>query len=416
MAQPGTPVPDPGGDNDNPNYSIWPNVGQVVNDLGDSVPSIAYYTEGFPQTYFQTNGLISFVYSTRDTVAGVDTLRRLDLTCAGPNANYPDPTTTVLRNHVANFDLPQCGPGGATGVPAYGRTTYMDEYPGIDLQVYSGLGGQRLAFVVNPAGDPNDIQLLVQGQDSMVVDTAGNLRLMMDGQWVVLPEAVTFQTDSASTIFPLSWTASYQVINDSTVTFGTGYYDQSKPLVFVMGPPPALTASSYDTPGLCWSTYYGGKHFDFPKDVQADKDGNIYVAGRSESDFAQFPHATGNTNILSGQSFATLTKFNPLHELQWTIYHGGQPGSANTLSRSQGVAVGIKEDPTRVYMVGITDADDFLTLALPGAYNDGTGIASTNKGFVARMGWTAIFNGPPTSGKVMWKCRPWMCSLLLARS
>ena len=385
MAQPYYIPPDPYGDIDNANYGIWRNLGQVVDQQGDSVPSISWYTTGaLPRAYFHKNGVFSLVLATRDTVAGVDTLRRLDVTCAGPNANYPNPVAQQLRDHYANFYLPQCGPGGATNVKAYRRVLYPEVYPDIDMHIYSGKHGQKLAFVVKPGGDPKDIQLWFQGQDSMDVDIYGNLQLMIAGQWVVLPEAVAFQTDSLGTIIPVNWTAEFQAYNSVGKAFlEFAAYDHTKPLVFVIGPPPALGLNIYDTPGLCWSTFYGGEAYDFPKDVQLDNAGNVYVAGRTESSWDNFPNAPGTNTNATGASVATLTKFNPDHELEWTIYHGGNGGLG---SETTAAALAVKNtgDGPRLYMVGTTDADDFFTQEEIGAYNDLTNSNSTNKGFVVR--------------------------------
>ena len=383
MAQPFYRPPDPWGDGDNANYNVWPNAGQVVDIAGNPVPDIACYADGHGATYFRRNGAWSKVYSSRDTVANVKTLRRLDLSCIGTRANFPDPVALDQRSHFANFFVPQCGPGGATQVYARARLIYPEVYPHVDQHFYSGERGQKLAFVVNPGGNPLDIKLWLQGQDGLAVDTGGNLVVQMAGAQVLFPHPEVFQSDSAGNIFPLNWTADYQV-GDSTVSFNVDFYDLAKPLVIVIGPGPLATNCCTDTEGLCWSTYYGGSDYDFPKDVQADKAGNIYVAGRSESLFNEFPQQIGASTTAVGASVATLTKFGPQHELLWTIFHGG---NTNGLSRSSGAAVGIKEDPARVYMVGVTNATDFQTWNLPGAFNNLSNSSPTNKGFVARYDW-----------------------------
>ncbi len=383
MAQPYYIPPDPWDDGDNANYSVWPNAGQVVDVAGNPVPDVAFYADGQAATYFQNNGTFSMVYAARDTMAGMDTLRRVDVSCAGNTANYPDPVGLNLRGHHANFYLPQCGPNGAANVQPFTRLIYPQVYPAIDLHVYSGVTGQKLAFAINPGGDPTKIDLLFQGHSGLAVDTGGNLVVQMAGAQVWFPRPEVFQSDSAGNTFPLNWNADY-LVGDSTVNFSVSFYDLAKPLVIMIGQEPPMLNCCTDTEGLCWNTYYGGKALDYPKDVQADKAGNIYVAGRSESVYDEFPHFPGTSTNAVGTSVATLTKFNPEHELLWTIFHGG---NTNGFSRGQGVAVGIKEDPARVYMVGVTNATDFLTQNLPGAYNNLSNSSLTNKGFVARYDW-----------------------------
>ena len=101
MAQPYYIPPDPWDDGDNANYSVWPNAGQVVNDQGNAVPDISYYTEGGVQTYFLQDGLFSMVYGSPDSTAGLDSLRRFDVAFAGTKANHPDPVASALRSHHA---------------------------------------------------------------------------------------------------------------------------------------------------------------------------------------------------------------------------------------------------------------------------------------------------------------------------
>lgn len=383
--------PDPFGDADNPNYEVIPNVGQVLNDLGEAEPDIAYCASG--GTYFQNHGLISFVFNTSDTLEGITTQRRLDASCAGGKANYPDPVASMLREQTVNYYLPQCGPEGASAVPVYGQVMYPEVYPFIDLYAYSSINGQKLAFVVKPGGAPKDIELLFQGQDNMEVDDAGNLVLMIEGQPVMLPAVYTYQTDSTDAILPLDWATTYLAdIGEGKATFEVGAYDESKSLVLLIGPPAAMTpCCTWSTPGLCWSTFYGAEDFDYPKDIKSDLAGNIYVAGRSESAFLNFPQQSGASNFAVGNSVATLTKFNPQHVLLWTVFHAG---TANANANTYGNAVAVKKNSDQVYLAGSTYANDFFTWTLAGAYNSPPYNNGNLKGFVAR------YNG--NNGALQW--------------
>ncbi|HRA17928.1 MAG TPA: hypothetical protein PLZ24_12365, partial [Flavobacteriales bacterium] len=182
-------------------YGIWPNQGQITDLQGNPVPDVSFYTTGsLPRAYFRKDGSFSLVLASVDTTTMADTLRRLDITCVGPEANYPDPIVWEMKQRYANFYFPQCAPNGATNVHAYARVIYPEMYPLIDMQIYSGRMGQKLAFVVNPGGDPKDIELQLTGQDQLDVDIYGNLKILLDGKWVVLPEAVAYQVESNNDI------------------------------------------------------------------------------------------------------------------------------------------------------------------------------------------------------------------------
>ncbi|HMN06140.1 MAG TPA: hypothetical protein PKD45_10460 [Flavobacteriales bacterium] len=398
--------PDPFNDNLKASYGIWPNMGQVTDDQGNTVPDVSFYTTGaMPRAFFRKDASFSLVVATRDTVAQVDTLRRLDITCVGPTANAPEPISWMMKDQYAHFYLSGCGPNGAEYVHPYHRVIYPEIYDSIDMHIYSGRLGQKLAFVVNPGGDPKEIALQFEGQDYLDVDLYGNLRLLLADKWVTLPQAMAYQVDANGTILPVNWTATYYANNNiGRAYFDFDAFDHGKPLVFLIGPPALGVAETYDEYGLCWSTYYGGTGFDMPTDIKPDSDGNFYVAGRTESGWMQFPHGQGTNTSVQGASVATLTKFNPSHQLLWTVFHGGTSQSGGTDFASTSVAgVAIKNNPTRIYLAGTTDEAGFHTVALPGAYNMGTNNNNEQKGFVARyneygqLQWSTFFGAERVS-------------------
>jgi hypothetical protein len=370
-------------------YGIWPNQGQVTDDQGNAVPEVSFYTTGAtPRAYFRKDGAFSLVLSTVDTVAGVDTLRRLDLSCVGTDANFPDPVVWEMKDQYANFYLPQCGPNGATNVHPWARVIYPEVYPLIDMHVYSGAISQKLAFVIRPGGDPKKITLQFEGQDSLDVDVYGNLKLMLQNKWVVLPQAVAYQVDNGGNIIPVNWTASFTANNNvGRAYFDFDAFDHSLPLVFLVGPPALGGQQTYDEYGLCWSTYFGAEGFDVLTDIQADSNGDFYVAGRTESGMLHFPHGYGTTETGHGSSVATLSKFDQAHHLLWTSFHGGASmiGVSNRVTTAAGIA--IKDNPIRIYMAGTTNENNLSTWDLPGAYNVGTSFNLADKGFVARYGF-----------------------------
>ena len=369
-------------------YGIWPNQGQITDLQGNPVPDVSFYTTGsLPRAYFRKDGSFSLVLASVDTTTMADTLRRLDITCVGPEANYPDPIVWEMKQRYANFYFPQCAPNGATNVHAYARVIYPEMYPLIDMQIYSGRMGQKLAFVVNPGGDPKDIELQLTGQDQLDVDIYGNLKILLDGKWVVLPEAVAYQVESNNDITPVNWTADYEVNNgQATVRFNFDQFDHGKPLVFLIGPAAMGGTPSYSEEGICWSTYYGGDERDYTKDAKADLAGGYYVGGRTYSTFASFPNLPGAINIIGATAVATLTKFNEGNELQWTNYFGGLVSVDNFTHPTTGEVVAVKEVPYRaIYLAGTSKAPNLLIQQEAGAYSEpGTGNLS-EKGFIAQF-------------------------------
>ncbi|HRO39048.1 MAG TPA: hypothetical protein PLV70_01710 [Flavobacteriales bacterium] len=360
-------------------------MGQVTDVEGHARPDIKFYTSGaVPRAYFREEGSFSLVLDTPgDSLSGVDTLRRLDLTLTGPNAMHPDPVVWTMKDQYAHFYLPQCGPNGATFVHPYHRVIYKGIYPHIDMHIYSGKIGQKIAFVINPGGDPKDIELQFEGQDHMDVDVYGNLKLLIADKWITIPQALAYQVANDGTILPVNWTATFNAYDGvGRAYFNFDAYHPEKPLVLLIGPHAMGGETEYQEDGLCWSTYYGGDRYDHPKDIKPDQLGNFYVAGRTESTWSSFPIVLGTSTMTHGRSLATLTKFNLDHYLLWTVYHGGNNPNFQRTS-SSAIAIKHIEDQPHIYMVGTTESDGFLTHEKPGAYNLGSSDNITNKGFVA---------------------------------
>ncbi|MBS1940319.1 MAG: hypothetical protein JST38_05525 [Bacteroidetes bacterium] len=374
-------------------FGIWPNMGQVVSTQGAAVPGVKFYTTGaVPRAYFRKDGSFSLVLATGDSL-GPDTLRRLDITCVGGNAQYPQPVVWQMKSQYAHFYLPQCGPGGAQFVHPYHRVLYPGVYPHIDMHIYSGKVGQKLAFVINPGGDPKDITLQFQGQEQMDVDIYGNLKLLIAGKWITIPEAMAYQVADNGSIIPVNWTAAFNAYESmGRAYFQFDAYDHAKPLIFLIGPPALGGVPPYAEYGLCWSTYFGETHFDLLTDIKPDDQGNFYVTGRAERILDDFPPQPGMIAI-PGQSpsVGKLAKFNLGHELLWTAYIGGSSFSPHFTAPA---AIAVKQNPVRIYMVGTTTANNFFTHASEGAYWDQNNNNAQNKGFVAR------FRGE--NGQIQW--------------
>ncbi|MEB2342973.1 MAG: hypothetical protein OZ932_13335 [Flavobacteriia bacterium] len=398
--------PDPFNDNLKESYGIWPNMGQVTDDQGNAVPEVRFYTTGaMPRAFFRKDASFSLVVATRDTVAQVDTLRRLDITCVGPTAHAPEPISWMMKDQYAHFYLPGCGPNGAEYVHPYHRVIYPEIYDHIDMHIYSGRLGQKLAFVINPGGDPKEITLQFEGQDNMDVDIYGNLKLLLADKWVTIPQAMAYQVENDGSITTVNWTATFSAYQDvGRVYFDFDAFDHGKPLVFLIGPPALGAAATYYAYGLCWSTYYGGENFDMPTDIKPDANGDFYVAGRTESGWMHFPQAQGTTTSVQGSSVATLTKFNQSHQLLWTVFHGGTTQSGGSAYATTSVAgVAIKNNPIRIYLAGTTNESGFHTVAFQGAYNVETSNNYHQKGFVARyteygqLQWSTYFGAEKVS-------------------
>jgi hypothetical protein len=362
------------------NIGFWQNLGQIIDSNGDPRPDIAFYSEGgLPRMYMQNDSRMSFVLASIDLdTATADTLRRLDVSFTGETMQLRDPVVFEQKPYHQSFYLPHCGPLGVTSVTGYSRVVYEAVWTNTDVHYYSGGQGQKMAFVIRPGGNPANIQLLFQGQDSLKIDIQGALRIWSGNGFVRLEEAVAYQVGAGNTIIPVGWTAQY-IANNGTgiVGFSFAAYDPTLPLVLQIGPAP-LAGGGNDEPGMCWSTYIGGDGNEVINESCQDASASYYVIGNTSSQFSAFPAAPGFT-YLPGQSTMFSIKFNSQDQIVWKTFFGAGSGSL-----TYGTGIGVKTG-NELYMAGFTNGITMLHFQPGSAFYQPTVTSATNKGFIGRF-------------------------------
>src|SRR3989442_1712589 len=80
-----------------------------------------------------------------------------------------------------------------TNVPNYARVKYRDVYPGVDLVYYGNQRKLEYDFVVAPGGDPQAIQLGIEGAEKVQIDAQSDLVLHTDEGDVRLHKPTVYQ-------------------------------------------------------------------------------------------------------------------------------------------------------------------------------------------------------------------------------
>ncbi len=383
--------PDYYGDALRESYGFWKNTGWVRATNGTIPTNIEYVTDGgSPRAFIKRGGEFSLTLASIDTsTSTLDTLRRLDVEFDGPGALHPDPIVRELRGYHKNFHLPWCGPGGKTGVPGYTWMMYPNIYPKIDMYMYCGSRGQKLMFVIRPEGDPAKLKMTFSGQNEMDLDVFGNLKLLLQDRWIVLPQAIAYQYDEQNNIHDVNWMAEYTA-NSSTgeVGFTFDQYNRYLPLVLLIGPPPMMGGPSVFTNGVCWSTFYGGDGEDVIRASRIDSQGNYYVTGQTFSSETTFPVEDGQV-IVAVQPAVTVGQFNNTDHLNWSTLFGA--------TDDEQIAFGVAIPPLGggVYIGGLMGGDDIATPVEqpPGRYVNTTP-AGGDQGFLASFS--------TANGTLMW--------------
>jgi hypothetical protein len=262
----------------------------------------------------------------------IDTLR-MKLVGANPHAPVAatDPQAGVVSYFVGNDSKKW-----HTGVPTYGKVSYTQVYPGVDLVFYGNQRQLEYDFVVAPGADPSRIGWQIDGAKP-TVDAEGNLVLTAAGGPASFKRPVLYQMDGDKRI-PVE--GAFAVAGDR-IGFHLGSYDRAKPLII----DPVLTYASYLGSSL-YTAIYG---------LALDSEGSIYVTGRTAgSDFpVQNPYQSGPA---ATAYTAFVTKFSPDgSSLVYSTYLGGSGGPEGG---DQGNAIALDSN-NEAYVTGITWSDDF---------------------------------------------------------
>lgn len=246
-----------------------------------------------PKAEGKENGLTKFDMPETDSTQ----FYRMDMQLV--NAN---PNATVIKegegSDYENFYFGHC-PNGVLGVKNYNRITYQNIYPNIDWVIYSKGNYMEYDFVVKPGGNVADIKIKYDGAIDLKVDAEGNLHASTPLGKISDTAPYAYQGNKQKV-------ESKFLVQDNLLAFNIGEYNNIEELVI--------------DPWAEWSTYYGGG-LDYGNAVATDATGNVYLAGRTESQTGIA--SVGFQNNLTGVSDAYLVKFNSSGSRLWATYCGG---------------------------------------------------------------------------------------------
>ncbi len=106
-----------------------------------------------------------------------------------------------------------------------------------------------------------------------------------------------------------------------------------------------------------WATYFGGPGYDYAIGLSADKNGNVFMTGYTNSS-AEIASSGAHQTKLGGSANAFLAKFSGSGALDWSSYYGG-----NNLTEGTNLAT---DSCGFEYMTGFTESD--TGIATSGGY------------------------------------------------
>ena len=270
----------------------------------------------------------------------------------------PKPVLTAQEPSpgVVNFFLGNDPTGWKTGVETSRAVLYQALYKNIDLKVYGSNRTVEYDWIVNPGGNIREVRFQIKGAARPAIDKDGHLSFKArHGEWIHRRPVAYQVIDGKRT----EVRAEFRAVADDTFGLAVSSYDKSRPLMI----DPVIVPQ--------FSTFLGGSKDDTGCDLEASANGNVYVAGYTES--SDFPVNVGYSLDLAGSLDIFVTKFAVSgKDLIYSTYIGG---------KGKDIALGIALNGGRAYLTGYTTSSDF---PVKNAY-DGK-IGGTWDAFVIRLG------------------------------
>src|ERR1035441_8559999 len=251
-----------------------------------------------------------------------------------------------------------------SGIPTYGKVSYPQIYPGVDLVFYGNQRQLEYDFVVAPGADPSRIAWRIDGARARV-DAEGNLALSAPNGPASFKKPVLYQLDGDRKTSVEGWFS----VAGNQVRFRLGRYDHSRALII----DPVLNYASYlagsSTDHIGWTLGPGISAVGTSQGLALDSAGSVYAAGDTYSidfptknPYQSAPPAKGPAGSPVSPGLwpsAFVTKFSPDgRSLVYSTYLGG-----NGYDYIYAIAV---DASGSAYVTGQTNSANFPVTA--GAY------------------------------------------------
>ena len=321
-----------------------------------------------------------------------------------------------------------------TGIPHYRRLRMAAVYPGIDLLFYGNPQRLEYDFVAAPGSDPGLIRLGIEGAEKVSLNESGDARLLTAAGEIQLKRPVAYQQVDG---LRHQVESRFRLLADGKLAFELGPYDQSIPLVidpvlaysvivdgnqgaqpvglavdsngnaYITGNTcstdfPATAGSLQSNHGgfqnncedvfvtkfdatastLVFSDFIGGSQVDTGMHLALDGQGNIFVAGFTNSPDFPVPNNSLKKSSPSHCPLVSITLPCPDAFVAKLSPDGATLLFSQLLGGSQAdaaVNIKINSQTGDVVVLGTTNSSDFVP-ALSGTFGGGT-CASSNPCF-----------------------------------
>ncbi len=350
------------------NHLFYPNDGEIrfANaDKTDAKSVVKFYTMNtYPKKFLMRDNNFSYVHYKPKSAGsgGADSLHRID--CGWHNSNTNTFLARVDTQNFAklNYFTQWFGSGGRPDVMGGAVIACQSIYPNIDLVYTSNNSGMVIYFIVYPGGNYKNIIMNISGAKATSIVSN---KLKIDANWesssFEKPEMYQY-TYVSNVVTPVNIAnATWSSIGGNKYQLNTNSsFSSSLPLIVQIK---QANATTIDTPGLNWSTYFGGTGQDLLNKTHVDASDNLYAAGYSQSPAISFPQGPGVSPSFNNNGDGAIAKFDNGGILQWTTFLGGSAWDEIHDFDFKG---------NSIYCVGKTASNSWTMVPKGGATNDGT--------------------------------------------
>ena len=327
-----------------------PNRGQLADQCGKPMPEVLYSLDGHGVKFYFTKNSVHYVFSKSTqhdpislsrgaarTVARQDSLSLYRIDVQFPGANpHVEVSGEDTASDYTNYYLAQC-PNGITMVRGFRRIVYKELYPHIDLVFYtsdSGARGMEYDFIIHPGGDPNQLRMQFEGQDSLRLNAEGEVGIFSPFGTVTDRAPRSYQSGGHRVV-------SRYDLTENLLSFRVGEWDRASDLVI-------------DPPRI-WATYFGGNSDDRPGHITSDRHSNILLCGFTQSATQIATSGAHQTVYAGGGSEVFISKFDPSGTIVWSTYYGG--------TGQEGVGDIVTDSSSAIYLCGNTSSKTAMVTA-----------------------------------------------------
>jgi len=349
-----------------------------------------------------------------------NSIYRLDMELVGAN-KHATITTDLEDGYRELYNI------GNSKIHArkFGKVTFHEVYPGIDWVLYLTVDGKlEHDFILKHGAKTADIKIHYAGANEIVLDKKGNLNIKtaygsireyapyayeQNSQRKIASSYLLKGNELQYKVAPYKGILVIDPVIDWATYIGGSEYEEvwdtqvgKDGMVYITGATNSLTniatigahlttfaggtnafgsdifLMKFNPQGSClWATYIGGSNVDQGLSMAIDTTGNLYVAGRTNSQNGI--STTGAYQELKAGSNASydafLVKFDTAGQLLWGTYYGGTGAEA-----TDRVAVTV-DRYNQVYLCGNTQSAS--AIATPGSFMATR--PGSNDGFIAKF-------------------------------